>query len=43
MGKAMTLAVMLDGDEFGERPLDSTTRANAAQLFETIFRDLASA
>ena len=43
MGKAMTLAVMLDGDECGERPLDSTMRENAAQLFETIFRDLANA
>lgn len=39
----MILAVMLDRDECGEHKLDSSTRENVAQLFEEIFRDLASA
>jgi hypothetical protein len=43
MGKAITLAVMLDQDECGERQLDPSTRDGAAQLFEEIFRNLASA
>jgi len=43
MGKAMTLAVMLDQDESGEHKLDPSTRERAAQLFEKIFVDLASA
>lgn len=43
MGKAITLAVMLDQDECGEHQLDPSTRERAAQLFEEIFRDLASA
>lgn len=43
MGKAMTLAVMLDQDECGEHRLDPSTRERAAQLFEEIFMDLANA
>ena len=43
IGKAMTLAVMLDQDECGESQLDAFTRERAARLFEEIFRDLASA
>lgn len=43
MGKAITLAVMLDQDECGEHQLDPSTRERAAQLFEEIFRDLAGA
>ena len=43
MGKAMTLAVMLDQDECGEHKLDLSTRERTAQLFEEIFRDLACA
>lgn len=42
MGKALTLAVMLDQDESEEHKLDPSTRDRAAQLFESIFVDLAS-
>ena len=43
IGKAITLAVMLDQDECGEHLLDPSTQERAPQLFEEIFRDLASA
>lgn len=43
MGKAITLAVMLDQDECGVHRLEPFTQERAAQLFEEIFRDLASA
>lgn len=43
IGKAIMLAVMLDKDECGESRLDTSTRERAVQLFEEIFRDLASA
>jgi hypothetical protein len=43
MGNAITLAVRLDQDECGEHQLDPSTPERAAQLFDEIFRDLASA
>jgi hypothetical protein len=43
MGKAITLAVLLDQDESGERQLDAPTRERTTQLLDEIFRDLASA
>lgn len=43
IGKAITLAIMLDQDECGESQFDASTRERAVQLFEEIFRDLASA
>jgi hypothetical protein len=43
MGRAVMLAVMLDRDECEEHRLDPSTQERAAQLFEEIFRDLASA
>lgn len=36
MGKATSLAVMLDQDECGEHELDPSVRENTAQLFEAI-------
>lgn len=43
IGKAITLAVMLDQDDCGEHKLDPSTREKAAQLFEETFKELARA